>query len=220
MAGNKKISGFKKFSDMKKIKVGKEDDLSEVTPGESPVTDSDRPMFPNLPDEGKKVERYPSRKGVLPTGDQENQNIKLGKTAVDQEDDDEISEDNNVKFYGKVAKFPNRTKAAKALNFLENIKISKNSIWYILVEKQNNELQMLKYNNKQGVDMGRFVNELKTYYLDKYKSDKKVCSLINEIKINGAAEFSAIQNIPNIIVEDNKKMITKITEDLIRLLSI
>jgi len=119
-----------------------------------------------------------------------------------------------------VAKFPNKTKAAKALNFLENVKISKNSIWYILVEKQNNELQMLKYNNKQGVDMSRFVNELKSYYLNKYKDDKKVCNLINEIKINGAVEFSSIQNIPNIVVEDDKKMITKITEDLIRLLSI
>jgi len=219
MAEKKKISGFKKFSEMKKSKVGKEDELTEVTPGETPVVDSDRPMFPNLPDEGEKVERYPSRKGILPEGDQGEQNVELGKTATEQEDE-EVSEDKKVKFYGKVAKFPDKTKASKALNFLENIKISKNSIWYILVEKQNNELQMLKYNNKQGVDMARFVNELKSYYIGKYKGDEKVCDLINEIKIHGAKEFSAIQNIPNIVVEDDKKMITKITEDLIRLLSI
>jgi hypothetical protein len=210
------IKGFKKFSELKKTKVAKEDELLEVTPSESPDTDSDRPMFPNLPDKGQKIERPAPTDAVQPEG---NTPLELGRTATEKEDEP-VDESKQVKFYGKVAKFPDNTKASKTLNFLENVKISKNSIWYILVEKQNNELQMLKYNNKQGVDMMRFVNELKTYYLEQYKADPKVCQLIENISINGATEFSSVQNIPNIVVGDNKKLITKITEDLIKLLSI
>ncbi len=210
------IKGFKKFSELKKTKVAKEDELLEVTPSETPVTDSDRPMFPNLPNKGQKIERTAPTDSIQPEG---NKALELGRTATEN-DDEPVDEKQQVKFYGKVAKFPNNTKASKTLNFLENVKISKNSIWYILVEKQNNELQMLKYNNKQGVDMMRFVNELKSYYLEQYKSDPKVCQLIENISINGATEFSSVQNIPNIVVEDNKKLITKITEDLIKLLSI
>jgi hypothetical protein len=38
------------------------------------------------------------------------------------------------------------------------------SIWYIIVEKQENELQMVKY-NKEGVDLNKFIIELKSYYI-------------------------------------------------------
>ena len=129
-----------------------------------------------------------------------------------------MNEDSNVKLYGKVAKFPKKTKASKAFNFLENVKISKNSIWYILIEKQDNELQMVKYNNKKGFDMDKFVHELKSFYLNKYKSNKEVSRLIESIEVSGKKEFSSIRNIPNVEVE-GKKLISKITEDLIKLLS-
>jgi hypothetical protein len=33
--------------------------------------------------------------------------------------------------------------------FLKMLKYLKKSIWYIIVEKQENELQMVKYNNKK-----------------------------------------------------------------------
>jgi len=210
MAG-RSIKGFKKFSEMKSDK-----EIEEVQPSVSPDTDSDRPGNPNTPNKGKKIEKTASRKGLIP----KDQNLELGKTETEKSDDEEeVDESKEVKFYGKVAKFPNKTKASKALNFLENVKIPKNSIWYILVEKQSNELQMLKYNNKQGVDMERFVLELKGFYLKKYAKDPKLTKLIENMNVKGAQEFSAIQNIPNIEVEDGKKMITKITEDLLKLLS-
>ena len=43
--------------------------------------------------------------------------------------------------------------------------------------------------------------------------------LIESIEIVGKEEFSAIKNIPNVEVEKGKKLISKITEDLIKLLS-
>ena len=42
----KKVMGFKKFSD---IKGNKKQEMEEVQPGITPDTDSSRPMNPNLP---------------------------------------------------------------------------------------------------------------------------------------------------------------------------
>jgi hypothetical protein len=206
MADNKKISGFKKFTEMKGEKK-----LKEVSPSAQPMTDSDRPANPNLPYKSSKIQKMPSRKNLIP----QDQNIEL---PSDSESEPEANE-SNVNFFGKVAKFPKKVKASKAYNFLENVKISKNSIWYILVEKQDNELQMVKYNNKKGFDMVKFVLELKTFYLNQYKESDEMSNLIESIEVDGAEEFSSIKNIPNVEIEPGKKLITKITEDLIKLLS-
>ncbi len=214
---DRKIQGFKKFSEIKKSV--NDEEMEEIQPGVQPDTDSSRPMIPNLPNRGQKVGRDMSRKGILPKlKGSEDQNVNINRpieTEMGERDQNE-----QVEFYGKVAKFPKRTKASKAINFLENIKISKSSIWYLLIEKQENELQMVKYNNKQGFDLQKFVLELKGFYIKKWaKSDPKLAKLVESIEISGAEEFSTIKNIPNIEVEGGKKLVTKITEDLIKLLS-
>jgi len=219
---DRKIQGFKKFSDMKNVK---DEEMEEVQPGIQPDTDSSRPMNPNLPLTGTKTPRMQSRKGVLPKlKGSEDQNFEMDKpiekVMIERGEGKEEKTDEQVQFFGKVAKFPKKTKASKALNFLENVKISKNSIWYLLIEKQENELQMVKYNNRQGFDLNKFVLELKGFYIKKWaKSDPKLAKLIESIEVKGAEEFSAIRNIPNIEVEPGKKLVTKITEDLIKLLS-
>jgi hypothetical protein len=201
MAENKKnIVGFKRFSDInsgtKKSKIEEVDPSLEV----SPERDSDRPMNPNF-NYSKKEEVPASTKDMKPE-------VSKG--------DDELTE--NVETYGKVAKFPKNVKASKAYNFLENVKVSKKSIWYIMVEKMDNELQMVKYNYKEGVDLNKFVNELKSYYMSKYSSDPKVCKLIEGIVVDGNDKYSMVKNIPLVEV-DGKKMISIITQDLIKLLS-
>jgi hypothetical protein len=215
MAENNKIVGFKKFTDIKsKSKV------EEVDPSISaqPMTDSDRPMNPNMPGKSNKIEKPASRKNLMPKDQDINLPSDEDEFENDIEETGEKTHEGNVETFGKVAKFPKNTKASKAYNFLENVKVSKKSIWYIMVEKQDNELQMVKYNTKEGVDLGKFVNELKTYYKKKYSKEPKVCSLIESIKVDGNDKYSMVQNIPLISV-DGKKMITIITEDLIKLLS-
>jgi hypothetical protein len=86
-----------------------------------------------------------------------------------------------------------------------------------MVEKDN-ELQMVKYNVKEGVDLNKFVSDLKTYYVNKYKSSTKVCESINNIHVDGNDKYSMIRNIPALKL-DNRLLITTITEDLIKLLS-
>ena len=215
MAENNKIVGFKKFTDIKsKSKV------EEVDPSVSaqPMTDSDRPMNPNMPGKSNKIEKPASRKKLMPKDQDINLPSDEDEFENDIEETGEKTHEGNVETFGKVAKFPKNTKASKAYNFLENVKVSKKSIWYIMVEKQDNELQMVKYNVKEGVDLSKFVNELKGYYIKKYNKDAKFVEMINNIKVDGNDKYSMVQNIPLVEVE-GKKMITRITEDLIKLLS-
>ncbi len=213
MGDSRKIAGFKRFSDIKESKS----DMEEVSLNGKSTTDADIPANPNIPTEAdqKRIEKPISRKGILP----KEQDIDLPK-GEDNEFDSKVSDKNEsrVETIGKVARFPKNTKASKAYNFLENVKVSKKSIWYIMVEKQDDELQMVKYNYKEGVDLIKFVNELKTYYIKKYSNEPKVCALIESIKVDGNDKYSMIKDIPLVTIE-GRKMISIITEDLIKLLS-
>ena len=121
--------------------------------------------------------------------------------------------DDNIHFYGKVAKMPKNAKAAQSLTFLEKIKISKQKLWYIIIEKQENELQMIKYNNKKGFNLKSFVDNLKNYYA----TNEEMSQYVSKLEIDGNAVFSIIKNIPDVEV-DGKKFISILTEDLIKLL--
>lgn len=199
------IVGFKKFSDIKKSK------MEEVDLSLQPMTDSDLPANPNLPRDSKKYEKPADTKKMMPEKTTEspdmNDNIEINGEKTHEQ----------VNFTGKVAKFPKNTKASKAYNFLENVKVSKKSIWYIMVEKDN-ELQMVKYNYKEGVDLNKFVNDLKSYYISKNKNNNFLCESISKMVVDGNDKYSMIRNIPLVDI-DGKKLITKITEDLIKLLS-
>ena len=200
----KKLVSFKKFSDLSKKRPSKEEE-EQAEMSARPFMDTDMPQGPNVHKEKTKKEKFMDTSHMKP---------KM-ENPTEQEASFEGKE---VEFFGKVAKLPKGVKASKGYNFLENIKVSKSSIWYLLVEKQDNELQMVKYNHKKGVDLSKFVGDLKSYYISRNKSNQKFCKLIEDISIDGNDKYSWIKNIPPIEVE-GRKMITKITEDLIKLLS-
>ena len=203
-----KIIGFKKFSDMKKNSK-----IEEVELNGSPESDSDR-NIPNLPEDSKKIEKPASRKKLQP----EDQQIDLpsGEENEFEKEGDEKNE--KVTTYGKVAKFPKNVKASKAYNFMENVKVSKKSIWYLMIEKDENQLQLIKYNYSEGVDLNKFVNDLKGYYVNKYKDNKVICEAVNKLTVDGNDKYSMVKGISPVEI-DGKKLISKITEDLIKLLS-
>lgn len=121
--------------------------------------------------------------------------------------------DNGINLYGKVAKFPKNVKASKAYNYLENIKMSKSKIWYIMIEKDDSELQIIKYNNKQGFNLKEFCEKLKDYY----SHNESLVNYIANLEIVGEEKFSIIKNIPDIYIDD-KKLITIIVENMVKLL--
>jgi hypothetical protein len=124
-----------------------------------------------------------------------------------------MADKNDVNFYGKIAKFPKNTKASSAYNFLENIKVSKKQLWYILIEKDDNGLQVIKYNNKLGFNLYDFINELKKYYAQ----DEEISPYIENLKIDGEDKFSIIKDVPDVTI-GGKKLITILANDLIKLL--
>ena len=65
-----------------------------------------------------------------------------------------------------------------------------------------------------GVDLKAFVDQLKEYY----KKDEDVKPYIDKLIIEGSDKFSIIKNIPDIDIKPGKKMITFLTENLIKLL--
>ena len=135
---------------------------------------------------------------------------------------------NNIEFIGKVAKFPTTVKADKAYEYLYNLKdpkLAKKNVWYIMIESQGfdndgNELQMVKYQMKKGVNLSKFITDLKNYYLEKYKDNAFLVENIAKIEIHGDDKglVSSVKNIPNCTL-DGKKLVTKITEDIIKLLA-
>ena len=112
---------FKKFSDFKN--EAKKSGMEEIDPSVNISTDTDLPMNPNLSKETKKGEKFSSRKNIIP----KEQNIDINNDEEQFNDDvtDKKSvKESTVETFGKVAKFPKNTKASKAYNFLENVKIS------------------------------------------------------------------------------------------------
>jgi hypothetical protein len=126
----------------------------------------------------------------------------------------------NISFTGKVAHIPTNMEASKALTMFEKVRINKSALWYFIIEKQDDSLQMIKYNANVGVDLTRFINELKEYYVNemtKLNFPIEIINSISNISISGKNEFTIINNIPKIKIND-KFLISKITEDLITLL--
>ncbi len=212
---SRKIDGFKKFSEFKKGSKTTNKPTDEAELEEEPFDDNELPGNRNLPEENSYI--HSNKKPATKTPKDINTNVL--KPEQDEVEQDEEVNESKVKMIGKVAKFPKKVKASRAYNFLENVKISKNSIWYIMVEKQDNELQMVKYNYKKGVDLGKFVNELKVFYIDKYgKMNKDLPKIFEKIEVYGTDKYSTIKNIP-LVELGGRKLISIITEDLIKLLS-
>lgn len=125
---------------------------------------------------------------------------------------------NKIELTGRVAKFPKNTKAVDALKYLEKIKVNQNKVWYVIVENQDTELKMVKYNRTKGVNLLDYCAQLKQHYRTKY-SDNVMLEKIEMIEVIGENDFSIIKNIPEITLESGITLLSKITSDLIKLLA-
>lgn len=196
--------------------------------------------------EGKKKKASNQRGASDPYADKVNQDILAGNTSKPKKEFTEriyktnkqektiniknnqppevTNEKKNIKIIGKVAKFPKDVNVSTAYAYMENLKqpkLNKKDIWYLMVEKQNSELQMIKYNQRNSkIDLGAFVNELKRYYIEKYKSNSKLVTYLEQMEIgkDTMGNIYGIRNIPNIKIGE-KKLIQIITEDLIKILN-
>lgn len=127
----------------------------------------------------------------------------------------------HIELSGKIAKFPKGTKAFTALQYLEKVRVNPSKLWYVIVENQNNELKLVKYNRNKGVDLLQYTLDLKQHYKTIFENNKNIILSIESIEVIGEQDFSIIKNIPNIIINESTKLtlLGKITKDLIKLLS-
>jgi hypothetical protein len=148
-----------------------------------------------------------------------------------------MSTKKTAKRYGKVATLPKDTNPDKFMKklesdskFMEDIKNPRNKLWYVLVEKQTetptengNELHMVKY-NQEGVDATTLIAQVKEFYIKSAK-DENLRKMFEAIQVVGNDKFSIIKNVPDIVLTENvdgkevqRKLLSKITADLIKLL--
>lgn len=130
-----------------------------------------------------------------------------------------MDDNQGIKLTGKVAKFPNNTKAVKALKFLENVKVNPKKLWYIIIEDQGTDLKMVKYNRHSDVNLLEYTNELKQIYVNHYSQNPEILEALNKIVVEGELDFSIIKNIPNVTLESGQTLLSKISTDLIKLLA-
>ena len=232
----KKNENMKRFSDGKKVQgedKGKapsgltyEDELnSNILAKRKPLNIDKSKFYEEEEDKNEK----PLIDDNIQSNDNSKYNDKKHKPSSGianfSEEGDSKNENRNtkVKIKGRVAKFPKGVKASKAYNFInemDNIKIPKNKIWYLMVEKQDNELQMVKYQTKKGVNLAEFINELKKFYINKFTNDVEIQEKIKAIEIGGDKDgnISYMRNIPNINMGEDK-LIKVIVNDLTKLLN-
>lgn len=116
-------------------------------------------------------------------------------------------------FVGKIVKFPGKIKPSISIIMLENNKVSKDKLHYIISSQTENSLVVLKYNEKAEIKLTEFVNTLIGFY----KKNESLKIPLNEMVVEGTEQFSIIKNIPKINIGD-KKLIDLLNDDLIKLL--
>lgn len=131
-------------------------------------------------------------------------------------------EKKNINFYGKIGVLPKNAKVSKGIQLLDNIKVKKSKLWYLMVEKYTAEdgqiLQLVKYNQHKGVDLSKFVASLKEYYVKNFsKVQPEISTIFDSIQVYGTDKFAVLSNIPDYDLA-GKKLIVRITEDLVKLL--
>ena len=96
-----------------------------------------------------------------------------------------------------VSIFSDRKKIIQILvNFLSNaVKFtSSGKVEFKISMKDENELQCIKYNNKMGVNLKEFIEQVKEYH----KKDKELFEHINKLTIEGNDKFSIIKGISEV----------------------
>ena len=119
-----------------------------------------------------------------------------------------VGPNESMEFNGKVVSIKNISSASDAFMMLENKNISKNKLWYFILERQN-ELVVAKYNSKVGFKLKDLVVDMFQQY---EKGAPEIKTILEKIKIDGKDEFARIINAPT-------KFRDIIKGDLIKLLS-
>jgi len=125
-----------------------------------------------------------------------------------------------VEISGKVARFNFPIKASEANSFLQQKGISSDKIWYVMIsvtEGVKPSIALFKYNQKQGVDVKRFCEDLfKVYQSRPIGND--VRTVLESYTVNGDTCWVGLNDLDIKMADGKTKLIQKVADDLARLL--
>lgn len=193
------IKNFNQFN-----KVHESDNVTEPRVKEPRVKEPTTPETdvpePRIKRGDKKFITKPSIKDV---------NIKTGDYRVTENKSNQAIKD--IVFFNKIAIFEKSVMAKDAYNILESLKVDKNKLWYFMMDRNDNSIQIVKYNYEQGFHLLNLVSELFKKY-DTVPQLKESLTSQN-IKFSGGKEFVVIsnlnENLKNLIKIDITKLLSK-----------
>lgn len=196
------IKKFGEFNNTTESHILKEPVAPSLSVKEPTIKSSDRTPNPRM----KRKDNKPDIKKP----NIENTTIKVENVKTEKNKDEKLTElFKNIEFINKVAIFKDTIQAKDAYLFLESAKVDRNKLWYFIMDRNEDTMQIVKYNNKEGFILNDFVNELFKFY----KTNKTIEKYITEdLKISGGKEFVVISHLSPIL-----KSILK--ADLVKLLS-
>jgi len=143
--------------------------------------------------------------------------VKIPKGDLPSVDEVETPKNESIKpkfdFNGKIVSMPSNIKPSVSIVMLENNKISKDKLHYIISSQTKDSLVVLKYNKKAEIKLTEFTNTL----IDYYKLNETVKNIFDEIVVEGTKDYTIIKNIPDLLM-GGEKLINVLNKNIIKLL--
>jgi len=136
-----------------------------------------------------------------PKGEEEPEKVLKTQKEIDEDDDKKNPANKNfnetVKVIGRITHFSSNLKLDEVVDFLAKKGIDKEKCWYFITERNNNEIHLIR-NNEKGFQIYPFV----VSFMELKIKDKLTESKSSEpMKINGNNQFTIIKNIPEDVFE-------------------
>lgn len=136
-----------------------------------------------------------------PKGEEEPEKVLKTQKEIDEDDDKKNPANKNfnetVKVIGRITHFSSNLKLEEVQDFLAKKGIDKEKCWYFITERNNDEIHLIR-NNERGFQIYPFV----VSFMELKIKDKLTESKSKEpMKINGNNQFTIIKNIPEDVFE-------------------
>ena len=194
----------RKFEQKNTITEIKPEEITEKKKVEIPLQPKPKPVEPKPVQTINPIiveENKNDKTKTNPKGEEEPEKVLKTQKEIDEADDKKNPENKNfnetVKVIGRITHFSSNLKLDEVQDFLAKKGIDKEKCWYFITERNNDEIHLIR-NNERGFQIYPFV----VSFMELKIKDKLTESKSKEpMKINGNNQFTIIKNIPEDVFE-------------------
>lgn len=194
----------RKFEQKNTITEIKPEEITEKKKVEIPLQPKPKPVEPKPVQTINPIiveENKNDKTKTNPKGEEEPEKVLKTQKEIDEDDDKKNPENKNfnetVKVIGRITHFSSNLKLDEVQDFLAKKGIDKEKCWYFITERNNDEIHLIR-NNERGFQIYPFV----VSFMELKIKDKLTESKSKEpMKINGNNQFTIIKNIPEDVFE-------------------